>query len=157
VKRLILASRCLSVTLVVGAAAAGGLLPEDLQRLHDYALSMDKVKAMQAAVDEAKPTQQKMTEQGRGIDRNAHSLTEMEANLKAIPPLYVAYTRHGLTAEDAVLMLFVLMDAGMVAAYPSAAAKFATRTSPAQIAFYKEHEQELKAMPWLYGDSPKGD
>jgi hypothetical protein len=42
-------------------------------------------------------------------------------------------------------------------AYPSAAAKLSASTSPAQVAFYEEHKQELQAMPWLTGQSGKGD
>jgi hypothetical protein len=41
------------------------------------------------------------------------------------------------------------MDAGMCVAYPSAAPTLSDRVSSAQIAFYKQHQADLKKMSWL--------
>ena len=84
---------------------------------------------------------------------NAKSIAQMEANVKAMPGALAIFTRHGLTAHDAVVMPLALMDAGVCVAYPTAAAKLGDRVSPAQIAFYKQHQAELKKLRWLFGDS----
>jgi hypothetical protein len=76
----------------------------------------------------------------------------MESRLNAMPQAAAIYKKHGLTAHDAVVMPFVLMDAGMAVAYPSAAAKLSDRMSPAQVAFYKQHQAELKKVKWLNGE-----
>jgi hypothetical protein len=75
----------------------------------------------------------------------------MEANVAALPEAMAIFRKHGLTAHDAVLMPFVLLDAGMVALYPTSAASLSDRTSPAQIAFYKAHQAELQKIKWMSG------
>lgn len=153
-----------SMRLLPGAALAAALLlsasttvlaksadisPADLAQLKSYTLSMDKISAMQAAMDDAKKSgmDQKMT----SSNDNAQSLAQMEANMKAMPGAMAIFSKHGLSAHDVVVMPFALMDAGMCVAYPSAAPKLADRVSPAQIAFYKQHQAELKKMAWLSG------
>ena len=55
---------------------------------------------------------------GAAIGNQSQSLGEMEAKLKADPKLFAFYTKHALSADDAVVMPFVLMSAGVAAAYP---------------------------------------
>jgi hypothetical protein len=139
-----------AAALVLGVllpAQAGALSPADAKALHDYTLSMDKVKAMQAAQDDIGKDPSLKNQSLNG----AQSIAQMEAMIGGNPRLVAIYTRHGLSAADVVLMPFVLMSAGTAAQYPTAAAKLSDRTSPAQIAFFKTHETELKATKWLYG------
>jgi hypothetical protein len=110
---------------------------------------MDKIRAMQAAMDEAKQTRVLGEEKSSGQD--SKSIAEMEAKIAAMPAAMAIYRKHGLTAADAVLMPLTLMDAGVAVSYPAAAPKLADRVSPAQIAFYKQHQAELKSLPWLFG------
>jgi len=123
--------------------------PADLSALKSYSLSMDKITAMQSAMDEAQKSG--MGQKMRGTGDDAKSLAEMEARFKAMPAAMAIFAKHGLTAHDAVVMPFALMDAGMCVMYPSAAPKLADRVSPAQIAFYKQHKGELDKMKWLNG------
>ena len=131
-------------------AKSGDLSPADLNALKSYTLSMDKINGMQAAMDEAKKAG--MSEKLKGTGDNAKSLSEMEANVKATGGAMAIFSKHGLSAHDVVVMPFALMDAGMCVAYPSAAPKLADRVSPAQIAFYKQHQAELKKVKWLGGE-----
>ncbi len=87
----------------------------------------------------------------KGVGDDSKSIAEMEAKLSANAPAMALYRKHGLSAHDVVVMPFVLMDAGMAAQYPSAAGKLSDRMSPAQVAFYKQHQTELKNMSWLFG------
>ena len=142
------AALLLSASTTVLAKSAD-ISPADLAQLKSYTLSMDKISAMQAAMDDAKKSgmDKKMT----SSNDNAQSLAQMEANTKAMPGAMAIFSKHGLSAHDVVVMPFALMDAGMCVAYPSAAPKLADRVSPAQIAFYKQHQAELKKMAWLSG------
>ena len=130
------------------ALAKNELSPADLSALKGYTLSMDKINAMQAAMDEAEKSgkHEDMTKVGE-----AKSVAEMESRLKAMPGVMAVFTKHGLGAHDVVVMPIALMDAGMCVAYPAAASKLADRVSPAQITFYKQHQAELKKVKWLNG------
>lgn len=150
-KSILRAALAAAALFVAQPALAKGadLSPADLSALKSYTLSMDKVTAMQAAMDEARKSG--MSDKMHSVGDNANSLAEMEAKLKAMPGAMGIFAKHGLSAHDATLMPFVLMDAGMCVLYPTSAATFADRTSPAQIAFYKQHQAELKKMTWLSG------
>ena len=110
---------------------------------------MDKIQGMQAAMDDAKKSG--MENKMKGVGDNAQSLAQMETNVKAMPGAMAIFAKHGLTAHDVVVMPLALMDAGMCVAYPEAAPKLTDRVSPAQIAFYKQHQADLKKMKWLSG------
>jgi hypothetical protein len=141
-----------SVVLSTAALAKGGdISPADLAQLKSYTLSMDKINAMQAAMDEAKKTG--MDKKMNGVGDNAQSLAQMEANVKAMPGAMALFAKHGLTPHDVVAMPLALLDAGMCVAYPAAAPKLSDRVSPAQIAFYKQHQAELKKLSWMSGGS----
>jgi hypothetical protein len=75
----------------------------------------------------------------------------MEAKLSAMPDAMALYRKHGLSAHDAVVMPLVLMDAGMAVQYPSVASGLSDRMSAGQLAFYKQHQAELKKERWLSG------
>lgn len=121
-----------------------------LNALKTYTLTMDKINAMGAAyADLAKVPGLK--EKAGHVGDNAKTMAQMETNLAALPQAMAIFKKHGLTAHDAVVMPFVLMDAGTVVAYPTAAASLSDRTSQAQIDFYKAHQAELKKTAWLTG------
>lgn len=141
----------LALSISGTADARGDLDPADIRALRDYPLSMNKVKAMQDAMDEAKKLH--AMDPNKHLDDNAKTLAQMEAKLNAMPQAAAIFRRHGLTAHDVVVMPLALMDAGVAVSYPKAAASLSDRVSPAQIAFYKQHMAELKKMPWLFGDS----
>jgi hypothetical protein len=138
--------------LVLSASAAAtaksaDISPADLAVLKSYPLSMDKINGMQAAMDDAKKSG--MADKIRSTSNDAQSLAQTEANMKAMSGAMAIFAKHGLTAHDAVVLPLAMMDAGMCVAYPSAAPQLADRVSPAQIAFYKQHQAELKKVKWL--------
>ena len=149
---------CAAVFAVASAAAqaSGDLSPADNKALHDYTLSMDKVKAMQAAMDDYKAAAAKdpsLKSQTKDIGNEAQSVAQMEAKFQTNARLMAIYSRRGITAADAVLMPLTLMSASVAAQYPSAAAKLTAQTSQQQVDFVKAHSAELKKMAWLYGSS----
>jgi hypothetical protein len=151
-KKTLLAAVAAGVLLFAAQSASAGsdMDAASLAALKSYTLSMDKINAMQAASDEA-AKMPGLAEKGHHVGDNAKTVAEMEAKLNAIPQLAALYKKHGLSAHDAVVMPFVLMDAGMVVMYPAAAKTLGDRTSPAQVAFYKQHQAELKKVKWVNG------
>ena len=150
--RLFAGAALAALVLSAPAALSKGedMSPADLNALKSYSLSMDKVKAMQAAMDEASKVPV-MEKQMHGVGDDAKSIAEMEAKLSALPQAVALYKKHGLSAHDAVVMPLALMDAAMCVLYPSAAPNLADRVSSAQVIFYKQHKAELDKMKWLSG------
>lgn len=150
--RLFAGAALAALVLSAPAALSKGedMSPADLNALKSYSLSMEKVKAMQAAMDEASKVPV-MEKQMHGVGDDAKSIAEMEAKLSALPQAVALYKKHGLSAHDAVVMPLALMDAAMCVLYPSAAPKLADRVSSAQVIFYKQHKAELDKMKWLSG------
>lgn len=142
------AALVLSVS-TVAVAKGDDMSAADLSALKNYSLSMDKINAMQAAMDDAKKAGKES--QMHSVGDDSKSLADMEAKVKTMPGAMAIFAKHGLSAHDVVVMPFALMDAGMCVAYPSAAPKLADRVSPAQIAFYKAHRADLKKVKWLSG------
>jgi hypothetical protein len=138
------------------AVQAGDLSPADNKAMHDYALSMDKVKAMQAAMDDYKAAvakDPKLASESKDVGDDSKSIAQMEAKFQSNPKLMSIYSRHGISSADAVLMPLTLMSASVAVQYPSAAAKLSAQTSQQQIDFVKTHGADLKKMTWLYGSS----
>lgn len=150
-KAFVRAALIASALAVSSPALAGDdLSAADLNALKSYTLSMDKVNGMQAVMTEAR-NNAALQKGMKSVGDDSKSIAEMEGKVNANPQLAALYKKHGLSAHDAVVMPFVLMDAGMCVLYPSAAPKLADRTSPAQVAFYKQHQAELKKVSWLNG------
>jgi hypothetical protein len=148
-KSLALAA-AIALSFVGAAQAKDDVSPADSKAMHDYVLSMDKIKAMGAAMDEFK-AHPGMQAQAKAVGDSSKSIAEMEAKVQGNAQLMAVYSHHGLNAADAVVMPFVLMYAGMCVQYPTMAAGLAQQTSPAQIAFYKAHQADLKTIKWLSG------
>ncbi len=146
-KHILIAALALGFVFAAAPAlAADDLSPADQKMLHDYSMTMDKVKGLEAAMADSKKAGPAIAEEAKSIGNDSQSLTEMKTKLAAHPDLLAIYSKHGLSADDAVLMPFVLMSAGMAAQYPDAAKSLAGQTSPEQIAFMKAHAAELKGL-----------
>jgi len=152
-KRISILACVAAAVLSMPAFAAADLSPADKKAMHDYTLSMAKVQAMGAALNDF----EKMSKSDPTLNKQAHnvgdtskSFTEMEAKVASNPKMMAVYRAHGLSPADAVLMPFVLMYAGMIVEYPQTAAKLSDETSPQQVAFFKQNEKALKATAWLY-------
>jgi hypothetical protein len=142
---------------VIFAFTAGTAAADDdaalKKTMHDYVLTMDKIKAMQGMYDEFNrlKTDPAFAAAVRLGGMRSASLPTAQARLAAIPQLNALYAKHGLTATDVAILPAVMISAGMLAQFPSLAPKFAAQTSPAQIAFYKQHQAEFKNFRWLNG------
>ena len=152
-KLRIVLSGVFALAVAAPALAASDLSPADKKAMHDYTLSMPKVQAMGAALDDFRKMQNadpSLEKQANHMGADSKSIAEMESKVASNPKMMAVYRAHGLTAADAVIMPFVLMYAGMIVEYPSTGAKLSDETSPQQVAFFKQNEKALKATAWLY-------
>jgi hypothetical protein len=144
VQRLLITALTLGFLCLAAPAPAQDLPPADQKAVHDYTLSMDKVKALQAAIAESEKTG--ADEGGPENGGDATNLAAMKAELQAHKQLFAILTKHGLSADDAVMIPIVLMSASAAALSPDMAKQLAGQTSAEQIAFVKAHQAELNAL-----------
>jgi hypothetical protein len=117
----------LGVVLVLsGSALAGGTTAADQKKVHDYVLTIDKVKAFYAATDAlmaALPENPTLTAEYEDLQREANlgkgSLAHDTANLEAHPHVFAFYSDHGLSAEELELISLSMITAGFARHYPS--------------------------------------
>lgn len=147
---------CALVLLGSGAAhAAGQISAADSKLLHDYVLTMTKVRAYETATANAtvagnsdpalKAEGEKMSEEP---DK---TMADIKAKFMRHPRLYAFYAKQGLSMDDAVLIPLSLMGACTVAQYPQIAPKMADSVSSGQVAFCKQNMPALKSMKFFSG------
>ena len=136
---LVGAAAALAVLIAASAEAAKTDDPAGAKALHDYALSMDKVKRYKAATEawqaagSADPTLR--TEGDKMTGEPDKTLGDVEAKFDRHPRIYAFFAKQGLSKLDAAALPIVLMDAGTVAQMPQIASKMTDRVSESQIAF----------------------
>lgn len=132
--------------------------PQDAETLRNYELSMDKVRAYDAATrafNAAANSDRRLQAEARAIfSAPQQSLANQAANFGRQPLILAYYSRQGLAALDAVVLPIVLSNACMADLYPRAAARNANVTSPGQIAFCRTHLREIEALPTFSGPPP---
>jgi hypothetical protein len=147
---------CAVILLVAGAAhAAGGISAADNKMLHDYALTMPKVKAYDAATQNmmvAGKSDASLKAEGEKMSGEPDkTLADVRSKFAHHPRLYAFYAKQGLSMDDAMLIPLTLMSACTVAQYPQIGAKIAASVSGSQIAFCKQNMAALKAMTFFNG------
>lgn len=147
------AAVALVLMVAVSAEAAKNDDPAGAKALHDYALSMDKVKrygtAMEAwqSAGSADPTLKAEGEKMSGEPDS--TLADVEAKFDRHPRVYAFFAKQGLSKLDAAALPIALMDAMTVVQTPQIGPKMADRVSDSQLVFCKTHMVELKSMPFL--------
>ena len=123
--------------------------------MHDYVLTMPKVKAFSAATDAAnaamKADPSLKAEADKSDNEPDKTIADLRAKFDHHPRLYAFYARQGLSKDEAILLPLSLMGACTVAQYPQIAPKLASTVSPGQIAFCKENMAELKNYKFFSG------
>ena len=122
-----------------------------LNALKSYTLSMEKISAMQAAMDEGEEEfghDEEDEERRRRQQDHCRYGGEAERHAGGDGDLSQAWAERARRGGDAVRADGCGHGRD---AYPSAAPKLADRMSPAQVAFYKQHQAELKKVTWLNG------
>lgn len=143
--------------LVAGGTAFAGANPDvaGAKTLHDYVLTMDKVKRFSTAIDAmgaAVASDPALRAEGTKMSSEPDkTLADVEAKLDHHPRVFAYYAKQGLTKVDVAVLPIALMDACTVAQMPQIAAKMADRVSDAQIVFCKAHIAELKKFRFFSG------
>lgn len=145
-----------AVLAATAAPAAQDSDPAGARALHDYTLSMDKVKRYETAMESleaaGKANPALKAESEKMGDEPDKTLADIEAKFDRHPRIFAFFARQGFSKFDAAVLPLALMDALTVAQMPQIAPKMADRVSPTQIAFCKTHLAELKATRFLYGE-----
>jgi len=154
-KRTCLAATAVAFVVLVAAPAEAAKDddPAGAKALHDYTLSMDKVKRYEAAMEalqaagsadpSLKAEGEKMSDEPDG------TLADIEAKFDRHPRIYALYAKQGLSKLDAAALPIALMDAMTVVQMPQIGPKMADRVSDAQLAFCRAHMAELKATKFM--------
>jgi hypothetical protein len=143
------------VFVAAQAQAAGHMSAADNKTLHDYVLTMPKVKAYETATENlttaAKADAALKAEGDKASEEPDKTFADIKAKFAHHPRLYAFYAKQGLSVDDAVLIPLTLMSACTVAQYPQIAAKMADSVSPGQVAFCKQNMAALKSMKFFSG------
>ena len=146
---------CLAALCLLGAASAHAA-PDDAagdKQIHDYVLTMDKVKAyeaadanLQAAANSNAMLRNERWQMSREPDATPADLI---AKFDRHPNIFIFYSKRGLSTADAALIPIALMSACSAAQSPALAQGMAGTVSPQQIEFCKANMSELQSMPIL--------
>lgn len=153
-KRICLAvAASFAVFVAAQAHAAKDDDPAGAKALHDYTLTMDKVKRYGAAAESwqaAGATDPSLRAEGEKMnDEPDRTLADVEAKFDRHPRVYAFFAKEGLSKLDAAALPLALMDAMTVVQMPQIGPKMADRVSDAQLTFCKTHMAELKAMKFM--------
>ncbi len=145
-----LALRALILLSLASTAFAAD--PAGEKALHDYVLTMPKVKAYAAATEALQAASAKNAALKTEVDSDngaSDTLAQQVAIYERHPKVYAFYSAQGLGKQEAVLVGQAVQGACSVAAYPQLAAKMAATVSPSQVAFCKANLPELRKMKAL--------
>jgi hypothetical protein len=138
--------------VVLGHAARAAVNgdPAGARILHDYVLTMDKVKHYDdatAAFEAAAKNDPRLQADGRSMmTEPQRTFADIVAKFKRHPRLYAFYAKAGLTPFDTAAVPIALSYACLANRYPELAAKMADHTSATQISFCKAHMDEINAL-----------
>ncbi|HEY3639274.1 MAG TPA: hypothetical protein VGK90_14090 [Rhizomicrobium sp.] len=156
IMKYILAAVCAAVFVSTCTAIAASVDdPAGDKALHDYVLTMDKVKQYEAAstatAAAAASDPSIKAESDKMATEPEKTFADVLVKLDRHARLYAFFAKQGLSKTDAVALPIALMDACSAVEYPQIAAKLASRISQSQIAFCKAHQPELKSMKFFSG------
>lgn len=141
--------------LTCGAALAGDLDAASEKTLHDYVLTMPKVRAYEAAhvalmAAAAHDATLKADYEAAGAEQTKTMADEV-AKMTHHPRTYAFFAKQGLSKDDAIILPMALMGGCMVVQYPEAAKGLAAQTSPQQAIFCKQNKADLSKMTFFKG------
>lgn len=138
---------------LAGSAPARAEAPDpDMAALRGYALSLDKVEHYAAASKTLRKDVETKPDVAGDVQSMQHepqaTLADINAMMGRHPKVYAYFQREGLSLRDTV-MLPLALRAAMLAVESPTPEQFAGAVNPEQIAFARQHKQELEK---LFGD-----
>ena len=135
--------------------------PAGDKAMHDYVLTMPKVKAYDAATNAlmaAAKANPSLKAEGEAMNKEPDkTFADLKAKIAHHPHYYAFFSKQGLSVDDTVLVPITLLSACSVVQYPQIAASMADTVSPSQITFCKQNMAQLKAMKFFSGGGDSGN
>ncbi len=146
----------LAVALFIAAPAAAK--PDNdpgYKIMHDYVLTLPKVKAYEAAytalTTAAKADASLKAEVAAASGENDQTVAATIDKMTRHPRLYAFFQSQGLSKMEATLLPLILMDACMAAQYPTMVAQLADRMTQGQADFCKANMATIKTLHFFSG------
>ncbi|HEX4534859.1 MAG TPA: hypothetical protein VH000_11555 [Rhizomicrobium sp.] len=143
-----------ALAMMAGTCAFAAPVPDspaDDTAVHDYVLTMDKVKAYEAADADLQAAARSSNALRGEIRQMAHEPDATSADLIAKfdkhPEIFAFYSKQGLSKADAALIPVTLLPACSAAQSPELAAGMSGLVAPQQVDFCKANMSELQSMP----------
>jgi hypothetical protein len=152
-----LAAAAAVLALLTGPALAAGKVENDpnIHVLHDYVLTMPKLKAYDAAYGAlngaARTDKGLQADIAKASSENDQTIAATIGKMDHFPRVYAFFQKQGLSKMEASLLPLILMDACTIAEYPQAQAQMATMVAPAQAAFCQANMPAIKGLHFFSG------
>jgi hypothetical protein len=123
--------------------------------MHDYVLTMPKLKAYDVAygalITAAKSDKGLQADVAKASAENDQTIAQTIGKMDHFPRVYAFFQKQGLTKTEASLLPLIVMDACVVAQYPTAQAGMAKEVAPGQAVFCKANMAAIKGMHFFSG------
>jgi hypothetical protein len=123
--------------------------------MHDYVLTMPKLKAYDVAygalTTAAKSDKGLQADVAKASAENDQTIAQTIGKMDHFPRVYAFFQKQGLTKTEASLLPLIVMDACVVAQYPTAQAGMAKEVAPGQAVFCKANMAAIKGMHFFSG------
>jgi hypothetical protein len=151
---------CIAALLAIGAARAqkSDANDPDQKELHNYVLTMDKVKKIGSATHDMQEVARKHPELDRTSGDDAKGLSDLAAKLQKYPEAVSILSRNGLTAREYAVGFFTLIQASMAVGFKKSGAykeyppKMLQLVSRQNLDFVDQHFDEIRKLTNMGGD-----
>ncbi|HEY4944149.1 MAG TPA: hypothetical protein VII56_22165 [Rhizomicrobium sp.] len=150
--------RILILALALLVAAPAAAKPDNdpgYKIMHDYVLTLPKVKAYEAAyaalTTAARADPSLKAEVEAASAENDQTVAATIDKMTKHPRIYAFFQKQGLSKAEATLLPLILMDACTAAQYPTMVAQLADRMTQAQADFCKANMATIKTMHFFSG------
>jgi hypothetical protein len=153
VKRILVLAAALAITAAPACAKPDN--DPGYKLMHDYVLTLPKVKAYETAygalTTAAKADAALKAEVAAASGENDQTVAATIDKMTRHPRLYAFFQKQGLSKMEATLLPLILMDACTAAQYPTMVAQLADRMTQAQADFCKANMATIKTMHFFSG------
>lgn len=123
--------------------------------MHDYVLTMPKLKAYDAAysalIAATKADKSLESDLAKASAENDQTIAQTIGKMDHYPRVYAFFQKQGISKMEASLVPLILMSACTVAEYPTAQAGLVKEVAPSQAAFCKANMAQVKALHFFSG------
>ena len=146
-----------ATALLLAAPAFADSIDSDpsVHLMHDYVLTMPKLKAYDAAygalITAAKTDKSLQSDVAKASAEDDKTIAQTIAKMDHYPRVYAFFQKQGVSKMEASLLPLIVMSACTVAQYPTAQAGLAKEVAPGQATFCKANMAQVKALRFFSG------